>query len=68
MRLNKLLIALLDKFCKFVTCASVGLLGMALVDRLLCPGIFLDSPLLFMGWAIFTGTLGTIIFPGACDA
>lgn len=66
MRLDKLFIALLDKFCKFVTGASIGLLGMILVDQLLCPGIFLDSDRVLVGWAILTGSLGVIIF-GACD-
>lgn len=64
MRLDKPL----DTFCKFVTGASVGLLAMILVDQLLCPGIFLDSDRVLVGWAILTGSLGTIILPGACDA
>ena len=68
MRLDKLFITLLDTFFKFTTSASLGLISMALVDQLLCPGIFLDSDQLLIGWAILTGSLGTIIIPGACDA
>jgi hypothetical protein len=68
MRLDKLFITLLDTFLKFTTGASVGLLSMALVDRILCPGIFLDSPLIVLGWIILTGSLGTIILRGAYDA
>lgn len=63
MRLDKFL----DFFCKFVTGASIGLLGMILMDQIVCPGIFPDSDRVLVGWAIFTGSLG-IIIPGACDA
>ena len=56
-------IKLLDFFCKFVMGASVGLLGMILVDQLVCPGIFLDSDRLVLGWAILTGAIGIITLP-----
>ena len=58
---------LLDAFFKFASGASLGFISMALADRILCPGIFLDSPLILPGWVILTGLLGTLIVPGACD-
>jgi hypothetical protein len=66
---------LLDFFCRFVTGASVGLLGLILVDMLVCPGIicncpdfFCNSDRILLGCGLLAGAFGTIIFPGACDA
>ena len=63
MRLDKLFIALLDTSYKFVIGASVGLLGMVLVDRILCPGIFLDSTHAPLWFAALSGFLVTITWP-----
>ena len=68
MRFDKLSIELLDIFCRFVLGASMGLLGMILVDQLLCPGIFLTHDRLLLGWALLTGAISIVFLSGDYDA
>lgn len=63
MRLDRIL----NWFVSFVMGASAGLLGMILVDQLVCPGIFINSGRIVLGCWLLTGAFGIIAIPRACD-